>query len=63
MSAPADRLLSDPVVDRYVSLADAFLHGPGTLPAIEDLAAAVVLLARDRQARQEIAAAAKAGES
>lgn len=58
MSAPADRLIGDLAAERFHVAAAAVLAGPETSPALQDLACAVVLLCRDREARQELQASA-----
>ena len=55
MSSPHDRLLGEAAAERLHLEASAILSGPTTLPMLESMAAAVVTLSRDRQARIELA--------
>lgn len=55
--SPHDRLLGDAAVQRFHVEAIAVLAAPTTLPTLQSLAAAVLLLTEDRQARQELAIA------
>jgi hypothetical protein len=57
MSAPLERLVSDLAAEHFECEALAVLASAAFLPsATESLAASVIALARDRQARIEIAA-------
>lgn len=59
MSSPGDRLVGDEAAQRFEIEAFAIMACPQVLPQLQDLAAAVILLCRDRQARQELSAAAE----
>ncbi len=56
MSSPSDRLIGDMAAARFECEAHSVLACPETLPKLQELAAAIVLLCRDRQARQELSA-------
>jgi hypothetical protein len=58
MSAPADRLCGDPAAERFELEARSILAAVPLLSGqMESLAVAVIVLAEDRQARIELAAA------
>lgn len=59
MSAPETRLLADEAAERFEVEALACLAGPVIFPTMESLAAAVLMLARDRQARLEMETGSK----
>lgn len=54
MSAPVDRLVGDQAAERFAIQAAAVLAGPETAPLLVEMAAAITLLVRDRQARCEL---------
>lgn len=60
MSAPETRLIGDMAAEKFATQAAAVLSAPETMPALTELAAAVALLVRDRQARMELACGAPA---
>ena len=55
MSAPESRLIGDVAAEKFELAAAAVLAAPEVMPCLTSLAAAVVFLVRDRQARQELA--------
>lgn len=62
MSSPHSRLLSDAAAGRFEQEASCLLAAAPLIPSgIETLAAAVVALVRDREARIELAAVERNG--
>jgi len=57
VSAPEDRLVNDATVERFQDEAVTILAGyPNVNPILRNLLLRVLVLARDRNARQELAA-------
>lgn len=63
MSAPQDRLLTDAAAERLELEALSVMGAPLSFPAMESLAAGVLALVRDRQARVELAVSAEKGKA